>query len=51
MRCMVELVSYPDTCTVLVVRGEFDETINAFATTNILVIAPGINDAVVALMS
>jgi hypothetical protein len=51
MTCYVEIIAYPEPCRTLVVRGEFDETINAYKTTNVVVIQPGTYQDYIALVS
>lgn len=51
MMCYVEIVSYPEPCVTLVTRGEFDETINAYGTTNIVVIQPESHQTAIAMLS
>lgn len=51
MTCYVEIIVYPEPCITLVTQGEFDETINAYDTTNIVVIQPGTHQDYIAAVS
>lgn len=50
MNCIVEIISYKEPCTTIVTQGEFDETINAYDETNIIVIDKDPDDATIALV-
>lgn len=50
MTCEVELIIYPEPCTVLVTQGEFDETIATYEPTNVLIIQQGVTDEVLAVV-
>ena len=51
MKCYVEILVYPEPCVTLVIRGEFDETINAYGTTNIVSIQVGTHQDYIAAVA
>lgn len=51
MKCYVEIIVYPEPCVSMVIQGEFDETINAYETTNIVVIQPGSHQTAIDMLS
>jgi len=48
MRCYIEIIVYPEPCITLRIQGDFDETINAYDTTNYVYIQRGTYQDVIA---
>lgn len=50
MGCLVEIIFYKEPCRTIVTQGEFDETINQFDETNIVIVNPDPDEETIALV-